>query len=72
MWLPARQLLVPRPAIVEVGKADSHLRKRIGRPLLRVAFRDEAEREDVAAWYVRELDRWLATLGTHVSLGEGR
>jgi hypothetical protein len=57
MWLPRRELAIRRSSITAVDTADSHLGKRIGRPLLRVAFDD-----DVAAWWVRELDRWLATL----------
>ena len=57
MWLPRRELAIRRSAITAVDTADSHLGKRIGRPLLRVAFDG-----DVAAWWVRDLDRWLATL----------
>lgn len=56
MWLP-RACSRCRPSITAVDTADSHLGKRVGRPLLRVAFDD-----DVAAWWVRDLDRWLASL----------
>jgi hypothetical protein len=58
MWLPRRELAIQRSSITAVDTADSHLGKRVGRPLLRVAFDD-----DVAAWLVRDPDRWLATLG---------
>lgn len=56
-WLPRRDLVIRRSAITAVDTVDSHLGKRVGRPLLRVAFDD-----DVAAWWVHDLDRWLATL----------
>jgi hypothetical protein len=58
MWFPRRELLVSRTSITSVDTVDSHLGKRVGRPLLRIGFDD-----DVAAWWVRDLDRWLATLG---------
>lgn len=56
-WLPRRDLVIRRSAITAVDSVDSHLGKRVGRPLLRVAFEG-----DVAAWWVHDLDRWLATL----------
>lgn len=62
-WMPDRLLRIPRRSIVEVSTADSHLGKRIGRPLLRVAWTtDEGELDAIAVW-VREPDRWIAILG---------
>ena len=57
MWLPRRQLVIKRDRIEAVDTVDSHLGKRIGRPLLHVTFNNDA-----AAWFVRDVDRWLATL----------
>jgi hypothetical protein len=61
-WVPKRLLRIPRRSIVEVSKTDSHLGKRIGRPLLEVTWtRDDGEQDAIALW-VRDLDRWLAAL----------
>jgi hypothetical protein len=61
-WVPKRLLRIPRRSIVEVSTTDSHLGKRIGRPLLRVSWtRDDGEQDAIALW-VRDLDRWLAEL----------
>ncbi len=57
MWLPRKEVVIRRGAITAIDSADGHLGKRVGRPLLRVAFDG-----DLAAWWVRDLDRWLATL----------
>jgi hypothetical protein len=61
-WAPDRLLRIPRRSIVEASQVKSHLGKRIGRPLLRVAWtRDNGEEDSIAFW-VKDLDRWLAEL----------
>jgi hypothetical protein len=61
-WVPDRLLRIPRRSIIEVSQTNSHLGKRIGRPLLRVAWtRDDGEEDSIAFW-VKDLDRWLAEL----------
>lgn len=60
--VPDRLLRIPRRSIVEVSKVDSHLGKRIGRPLLRVAWTTEDGNEDAVAIWVRDPNRWLAEL----------
>jgi hypothetical protein len=61
-WVPKRLLRIPRSSIVEVSKANSHLGKWIGRPLLKVTWtRDDGEGDSIALW-ARNLDRWLAEL----------
>jgi hypothetical protein len=62
MWFPRRTLVVPRASITAVEATDSHLGKRIGRPLLRIRFTGPDGEPDAAAWYVRDLPRWRATL----------
>lgn len=61
-WMPKRLLRIPRRSIVAVSKTDSHLGKRIGRPLLEVTWTREDGEEDSIALWVRDLDRWLAAL----------
>lgn len=67
MWLPKRDIVVPRTRILEVDTPRSHLRKSVGRPLLRVAWAREDGVQDRAAWFVRDLDAWLAALGYDAS-----
>jgi hypothetical protein len=62
MWLPRRELRIPRERISLVERAGSHLGKTVGRPLLRVRFADEIGRDDSVAWLVRDLLAWEAAL----------
>jgi hypothetical protein len=62
-WVPDRLVRIPRRSIVGVPKVEAHLGKRIGRPLLKVAWiREDGEEDSIALW-VRDLDRWIAELG---------
>jgi hypothetical protein len=63
MWFPRKEIRIPRDRIVSVERANSHAGKTIGRPLLRVRFRNDVGEEDTAAWYVSDLQRWLVLLG---------
>jgi len=62
MYVPARDLVIPRDAITAADTARGHAGRRVGRPLLRVAW-DEGGGPERVAWWVREPDRWLAALG---------
>ena len=62
-WIPNRVTRIPRGSILEVTTARSHLGKRIGRPLLRVAWTNERAEPDSIALWVRDPDAWLAALG---------
>ena len=62
MWIPRRELRIPRDRITTVERARSHLGKRIGRDLLRVRFLDDAGDSDSVAWFVRNLPAWEAAL----------
>ena len=62
MWLPRKEISIPRPWITAVERAKSHLGKRIFTPLLRVRFTDELGRTDSVAWFVRDLPAWEAAL----------
>lgn len=63
MWLPRRSFAIQRGSIETVDEAASHLGKWVGQPLLRVRFTSSDGEIDTAAWWVRELPRWLAALG---------
>lgn len=67
MWLPKRDVVVPRNRIVSVETVRSHLGKSVGRRLLRVAWVREDGVQDAVAWFVRDLDAWLAALGYDAS-----
>lgn len=61
-WVPDRLLRIPRRSIVDVSTTGSHLGKTIGRPLLEVTWTAEDGSRNAIALWVRDLDRWLATL----------
>ncbi|MFN2587926.1 MAG: hypothetical protein ABR613_07400 [Actinomycetota bacterium] len=63
MWLPRRELAIPRDRVSAVERTRSHLGKTIGRQLLRVRFTNDAGRPDSVAWFVRDLPAWEAALG---------
>jgi hypothetical protein len=62
MWLPRRELRIPRDRITAVERVRSHLGKTIGHELLRLRYIDEAGRPDSMAWFVQDLAAWEATL----------
>ena len=64
MWVPRKEISIPRAWITGVERADSHLGKRIFRPLLRVRFTDDQARADSVAWAVRDLAAWEAALAS--------
>lgn len=64
MWLPRRELHVPRARITSVERAKAHLGKTIGRDLLKLRFVDEAGHPDSAAWLVRDLPAWEEALSS--------
>lgn len=63
MWLPRRELTIPRSRITGVERAKSHLGKTIGRELLRVRFTNDGGEPDSVAWFVRDLAAWESALG---------
>lgn len=67
MWLPKRDIVIPRNRIQAVDTAGSHLGKTVMRRLLRVAWTREDGTQDRVAWFVRDLDAWLAALGYDAS-----
>lgn len=64
MWIPRKGISIPRPWITAVERADSHLGKRIFRPLLLVRYTDDQSRADSVAWHVRDLPAWEAVLAS--------
>ncbi len=63
MWVPKRELRIPRARITGIERTRWHLGKTVGRELLLVRFTNERGEEDAAAWLVRDLPLWEATLG---------
>lgn len=64
MWMPRKELSIPRAWIRAVERADSHLGKRIFRPLLRIRYTDDQGRADSVAFAVRDLPAWEAALSS--------
>lgn len=62
MWLPRRELTIPRERVTAVERTRSHLGKSVGRELLRVRFANDAGEPDSVAWLVRDLGAWEAAL----------
>jgi hypothetical protein len=63
MWVPRREIRIPRSDILRAGKTRTHVGKASFFPLLRVHFRNEEGKEDAIAWRVRNLKEWLEKLG---------
>lgn len=63
MLLPAREMVVDLARISRLAKVRSHLHKTVMRPLLRVEYDDGAGGTDAIAWYVRDVDGWIAAIG---------
>jgi hypothetical protein len=62
MWVPRRELAIPRDRVTAVERTRSHLGKSVGRELLCVRFTNDAGEPDSAAWLVRDLAAWEAAL----------
>ena len=62
-WATDRSLRIPRSSITRVDTARSHLGKRVGADLLRIAWSSEAG-DDVVAFQVPDLGDWLLALRT--------
>jgi len=62
MWVPKREIAIPRDEIVEISTPRSHLGKSRGVKLLKIAFTTPEGEKDSAAWIVRDLDAWLSEL----------
>ena len=60
-WVPNRLLRVPRATITEAGTTKSWLGKTIFQPLLLVRWTGPAG-TDAAAFWVEDLDGWIAAL----------
>jgi hypothetical protein len=63
-WRPDRLIRVPRSAITEVDTTRSYLDKTMNADMLRIGWTAEGN-PDTVAFFVRELDPWLADLGGH-------
>ncbi len=61
-WIPNRVMRLPRASILEATTAESHLGKRVGRPLLKLVWTNERAETDSIALVVRDLDGWIDAL----------
>lgn len=65
-WRPLRLLRLPRAEITSVGTTRSFLGRTMKSDVLHVTWRSEGTREE-AAFFVRDLEPWLADLGGSVA-----
>jgi len=61
-WRPLRVLRIPRRSIVKVDTTREHLGKTMRSDLLRITW-DEDGIDQQVAFFIRDLDPWLADLG---------
>ena len=62
MWLPRKEVQIPRAAITGIETPISHLMKSKGRRLLKIHFKSETGAADSVAWLVRDLAEWVSIL----------
>ncbi|MEM9035071.1 MAG: hypothetical protein AAGD18_10805 [Actinomycetota bacterium] len=63
MWVPRREVKIPRPLVVEATTTRSHLGKTVNRDLLHLRWIAEDGSEEDSAFAVRNLGAWLDELG---------
>ncbi len=61
LW-PKREVAIALVSITAIRTPRSFLGKTVGRRLLEVSFRDGAGGTDSVAWWVEDLDAWVALL----------
>lgn len=64
MWTPRKGLEIPIKSIIEVTTPKSHLKKTVFRPLLKITFQNKENENDSAAWWVKDLDKWVTAIGS--------
>ena len=64
MWLPRREIVIPRHLITSVERVGSHIGKSIGRDLLKVSFTNAEGKPESIAWYVTDIEAWESALRT--------
>jgi hypothetical protein len=62
MWVGKRKLHISRDRVTGVSTPRSFLGKTVGETLLAIVFTNDEGQLDEAAWLVRDLSAWLATL----------
>jgi hypothetical protein len=60
-WFPKRDIRIRLDRVIAVDQTSGFLGKTVGRPLLRVVWRDP-DRRDVASWWVGDLAGWRAAI----------
>lgn len=62
-WRPSRLLRIRRADIVRTDTTRDHLGKAMKDDVLRITWRGDGAVEESVAFFVRDLDPWLADLG---------
>jgi hypothetical protein len=68
-WRPARLLRIRRADILHTDTTREHLGKSMKDDVLRLTWRGDGNVEESVAFFVRDLDPWLADLGGHRATG---
>lgn len=66
-WRPTRLLRIRRADILRTDTTREHLGKSMKDDVLHITWRGEGNVEESVAFFVRDLDPWLADLGGHRS-----
>ncbi len=59
MWAPRRKLHIPYHKVLTAEKIGIFLGKSCFKPLLKVVFINDQGKPDAAAWWVRDVDRYV-------------
>ncbi|MBD3213730.1 MAG: hypothetical protein GF311_14060 [Candidatus Lokiarchaeota archaeon] len=62
LWLPKRIIKIPLDNIIRVEKTTHHLRKIRFVDLLKVEFTNKEGEADSVAWWVKDLEQWIAKI----------
>jgi len=62
MWKPRKILEIPINKILKITSPRSHLKKSKFKPLLKIHFQNNQNKNDSAAWLIRNLDKWVKNI----------
>lgn len=72
MWKPKKILEIPITKIFKTTSPKSHLKKSKFKPLLKVHFQNNENKNDSAAWLVRNLDNWVENIQNLTNSSNGK
>lgn len=62
LYIPKKEFRIPIASISGIQVVQSHLGKKISRPLLKVLFTNKTGSADSIAWYVPNFEQWRDNL----------